>query len=346
MNIKRNEKIDFLKGLAIFLVVWGHSIQYSMNKESDYFLNSTFKVIYSFHMPLFMIISGYLFQKSINKDNFKELIYKKIKSLIVPAISWYTLYSLIKIIAKVVLNKSNIIVDMYNYFKGIPYQFWFLFILFYLSIIAIVGRKIFLDRLTYYISIFFILLLLPDKLNIQYLKFMYPYFFIGYFYNNYRDIFIKHKNNIFKVSIVLFLFLIIGWKKDYYIYTTGMSFYNVDIVDKIFIVIYRYVIGIIGSLLVIVSGDKLYKLDKNKVFSKLGKYTLSIYIIQSYLMMVLDKITININNIYIYNYIYTPIISVIIIMICLFIRNLIAKNEISRSILLGENKKKIKLVNN
>lgn len=170
---------------------------------------------------------------------------------------------------------------------------------------------------------------------------MYPYFFIGYFYNNYRDIFIKHKNNIFKVSIVLFLFLIIGWKKDYYIYTTGMSFYNVDIVDKIFIVIYRYVIGIIGSLLVIVSGDKLYKLDKNKVFSKLGKYTLSIYIIQSYLMMVLDKITININNIYIYNYIYTPIISVIIIMICLFIRNLIAKNEISRSILLGENKKKL-----
>lgn len=60
--MERNEKLDNLKGIAIFLVVWGHSLQYLNNGEFDFFENSLFQVIYSFHMPLFMVISGF-FQK-------------------------------------------------------------------------------------------------------------------------------------------------------------------------------------------------------------------------------------------------------------------------------------------
>lgn len=85
---KRNEKIDFLKGVAIFLVVYGHIIQYCIKNKGDFFLNLVFKIIYSFHMPLFMIISGYLFYNTLqNNKQIKQLIYKKFKQLIVPAIS-------------------------------------------------------------------------------------------------------------------------------------------------------------------------------------------------------------------------------------------------------------------
>jgi fucose 4-O-acetylase-like acetyltransferase len=58
---KRNVLLDYFKGIAIFLVVWGHCLQYAANASYDFFSNEVFIVIYSFHMPLFMFISGYLF---------------------------------------------------------------------------------------------------------------------------------------------------------------------------------------------------------------------------------------------------------------------------------------------
>lgn len=55
----RNENIDAVKGVAALLVVVGHIIQCIICKE-DPFENMVFRIIYSFHMPLFMFISGYL----------------------------------------------------------------------------------------------------------------------------------------------------------------------------------------------------------------------------------------------------------------------------------------------
>ena len=53
--------IDFVKGIAIFLMLWGHCIQFCAVGDFDFFENWVFKLIYSFHMPLFMLVSGYLF---------------------------------------------------------------------------------------------------------------------------------------------------------------------------------------------------------------------------------------------------------------------------------------------
>lgn len=329
--IKRNEKIDFLKGLAIFLVVYGHSIQYCMDNNQDFFQNPIFKFIYSFHMPLFMLISGYLYSSSIQKRNSKDLILIRFKQLIIPAIAWYSIYTMVTAIFK----DTDIVSGIINYLKGIPYQFWFLFTLFYLSIISIVVNKYFNDRPIYYIALYMILLIIPDKLNIQYLKFMYPYFLIGYYYRKHKEIFDEYKTILFKVSIIMFIILILGWKKEFYIYTTGMSLYNVNIIEKIFIICYRYIIGLIGSIVIIGLSDKLYKFDKYKIFSKLGKHTLEIYIIQSYIMIGLDKLTININNTYFYNLIFTPIIAISVIMICLAVKKAILKNKRVSSILLG-----------
>lgn len=55
MNDLRISYIDQLKGIAILLVVLGHVIGY--NNCEDSFL---WRFIYSFHMPLFMFISGYV----------------------------------------------------------------------------------------------------------------------------------------------------------------------------------------------------------------------------------------------------------------------------------------------
>ena len=50
----RYEYIDRLKGLAILLVVMGHLMAFSLIASR----NPIFTVISSFHMPLFMFLSG------------------------------------------------------------------------------------------------------------------------------------------------------------------------------------------------------------------------------------------------------------------------------------------------
>ena len=77
----RNKFVDVLKATAIFLVVMGHCIQYGSGNdyyvECTFFENSLFKFIYSFHMPLFMLISGYLFAFSLKKRTWISNIKKK-----------------------------------------------------------------------------------------------------------------------------------------------------------------------------------------------------------------------------------------------------------------------------
>lgn len=60
----RNIYFDILKGIAIILVAYGHVLQtFNSNWESSIIG----KTIYAFHMPLFMLISGYFFYPSVKK---------------------------------------------------------------------------------------------------------------------------------------------------------------------------------------------------------------------------------------------------------------------------------------
>lgn len=71
MPLKRIEYFDIAKGIGILAVIAGHTLQ---NKSALAF-------IYSFHMPLFFLISGYFFKPN---DDSKSLIRKNARQLIVP----------------------------------------------------------------------------------------------------------------------------------------------------------------------------------------------------------------------------------------------------------------------
>ena len=57
MSKERIEYVDQLKGLAILFVVIGHVYNF---RTVDPQTNWVFKLIYSFHLPLFFILSGYV----------------------------------------------------------------------------------------------------------------------------------------------------------------------------------------------------------------------------------------------------------------------------------------------
>ncbi len=75
--MKRFFYIDFLKAIGIILVVFGHV--YQVHDNFYYF-------IYSFHMPLFFLLSGVFFKYGISV---KELLKKRISSMIIPYLFFY-----------------------------------------------------------------------------------------------------------------------------------------------------------------------------------------------------------------------------------------------------------------
>ncbi|MCU4412516.1 acyltransferase family protein [Acinetobacter sp. WU_MDCI_Axc73] len=66
----RNSYLDKAKGLLIFLVVWGHSLERFIGRNDP---NSTLLLfIYSFHMPAFIFVSGLLFK---NHKLFEKVLF-------------------------------------------------------------------------------------------------------------------------------------------------------------------------------------------------------------------------------------------------------------------------------
>ena len=60
--------VDVAKGLGIFLVIYGHTMQYGTSPSIS-------KAISSFHMPMFFILSGYISHKP--KEDLHKYIFNK-----------------------------------------------------------------------------------------------------------------------------------------------------------------------------------------------------------------------------------------------------------------------------
>ena len=89
-NMQREKYIDVAKGIGILLVVYGHVIN-SGKLES---LDAISQVIYSFHMPLFFFVTGYLsgLRKYQGDFSFSKQLKKIGLSLFVPYIVWSFVY--------------------------------------------------------------------------------------------------------------------------------------------------------------------------------------------------------------------------------------------------------------
>ena len=85
---KRSKFFDNAKFILIFLVVFGHLI--SPLKEQDGILFTLYTVIFLFHMPAFILISGY-FAKGYKK---KGYFIKSVKKILIPYFIFQMIYSI------------------------------------------------------------------------------------------------------------------------------------------------------------------------------------------------------------------------------------------------------------
>jgi fucose 4-O-acetylase-like acetyltransferase len=85
---QRSKYFDNAKFILIFLVVFGHII--SPFKDKDELLYTLYTVIFLFHMPAFIFISGY-FAKNFKK---KGYLLKAVKKILLPYLIFQTIYSI------------------------------------------------------------------------------------------------------------------------------------------------------------------------------------------------------------------------------------------------------------
>lgn len=135
------KEISVLQSFAITLVVLGHSVIAGV--DFGPVISWLWHFIYSFHMPLFFTLSGYLFlYTGGTKANFRGFLINKTKRLLVP----YVVLSTLAFFPKVLLSKiANRPIDfsVISYIKTIIYPvdntivfFWFaptLFLIFVIS---------------------------------------------------------------------------------------------------------------------------------------------------------------------------------------------------------------------
>lgn len=90
---KRSHYFDNAKFILIFLVVFGHVI--SPLKENNTILFTLYSFIFLFHMPAFILISGY-FSKGFHK---KGYFIKTVKKVLVPYLIFQIVYSIFYYVA-------------------------------------------------------------------------------------------------------------------------------------------------------------------------------------------------------------------------------------------------------
>lgn len=205
---ERLEFLDLLKGFAIFLMVMGHFLAWTFPSDVDRGVFPIFvrDLIYSFHMPLFFFVSGYLVDLKAKQWTLSyslNLLKKRLLTLLIPGFTFlflfwartgffyfewflkalfevYLLFTVIKFISFKLKNKF--VVEIF----------------FHVLVIALIflGNKILRN------SIF------DDLCSFQRLLHAYPYFFLGYVYYRLNlNRFVIGKNFVYTIALITFLFL-------------------------------------------------------------------------------------------------------------------------------------------
>lgn len=232
-NIKKNQNrigfVSFLQFVGVISVIFGHSMN-SIDVPTIY--TEVKAWIYTFHMPLFFFISGFLFSyKNGYERGYKKVISNRFSRLIIPYVIWNSIFIFPKIIFDSSLaNDNESFTFSFEYILRLilfPRQTilghtWFLFALFEMFIIAILLDKARKEK-KLWIQITAVLILVncfgvqSQFLAISDLMKNGIFFWIGIIMGNFTpyqiEEYLKNKTVIFS-TLVLVIFTSIVWIFD------------------------------------------------------------------------------------------------------------------------------------
>lgn len=271
--IKRIDYIDIAKAIGIYFVILGHTV------DANTYIKS---VLYSFHMPLFFMISGMVIKKRTNFQ-LQEQIKKRAFVLLIPFFIWGTIYAKFSFVhlMQISYGSREMLV-----LAGSLTSLWFLPCLFLVScfsefIVSKYSRK----QISICVLVLVVVGFFVPHLN----TYGYPFgadvaiyatafSLCGYMVKN--DIDIKKKAGA--IILLLAVFIVSLNANDVgYVLMAQASYGN-----KLLF----FISAICGSFIVLMLSVLISKIDSKKWFIAIGKYTLGIFLIHKPIILMVKKI--------------------------------------------------------
>lgn len=270
---RRIEWIDIAKGIGILLVVLAH-----LNRNmSEGFVTYA----YSFHLPLFFFLSGYLFSHEKYKSS-KEFVISRFKALIVP----YMFFAAISLALTLIVSRHDLhlsdAISQALYINGASLQsnrpIWFLVCIFFVELFfyllgKVIKREIFMAPavlLSSVIGYLLYLFLLPKRL-----PFGIDIAFTALAFYGAGNL-LKRKQPEFKLGIPKLLLaavgVILGVLISVFLQTVNVDMYKLTYGNYF----YFYMAAFLGIASTIVFSQFISKTIFSKLFSYFGRNSLII----------------------------------------------------------------------
>ena len=294
----RIETLDIYKGFLIFLVVWGHFMMPLIDREYPV-ARRLFLLIYSFHMPAFIFLSGYFYYGS----------WKKRGTVFNSICSWIVLYCAMKML----LNCSDIL--FYGEKKLIPnflhesYAPWYILVMIIFKLLLLpiefiqkinkkdIGTNIYLILLIIFGACLSMLNMpwqekVGDFLALDRVVSFAPFFYIGMLYKKYLSsgrVSVFEKTNkplfitgaVFTATFIIFFSIIGPYTRMFYgtwgyvlVYENMSSIFK-GVLNPLRVVFIPYALCIAYFFFVLIN-KKVFFLTP--FLKKFGIYSLPIYV--------------------------------------------------------------------
>ena len=282
----RNYLIDNSKGLLIFLVVLGHSLEFI---RKDYEVARLLYVfIYEFHMPVFVFISGYL-SKNVEKGRRNA-----VRNFLTPFLLFNIIWNLITLVGPLFLRGEFTKLPNEQAFSFFTpgWALWYIFAMFL--------WKILLPDLLKFKNIFILSIIagIFVKLSGEFGSYMAlsrtitfaPFFLAGYYSSEEKlkrfrkftrfNILNKVPSILILIIGVLIALIFVNYSNiadEFFWADRSYSNFNIEIFTGILLYIAVYIIGF-AFVYVFIN-----LMPENQTFlSKIGKNTLSVYFLHTY----------------------------------------------------------------
>jgi len=194
--MQRNPYFDNAKAILIFLVILGHTL--SPIFRATPWITAVYLFIYLFHMPAFILVSGYFTKRMQNRYDF----FKLVKKLLVPYIIFQIIYT--------IYYQGIYGNDLDFSFFDPRWALWFLISLFCWQLMLVMFGK---RKIGILIALVCSLVIgyigeINETLTLSRTFFFFPFFLLGYFLKSEHFEWIKQKKNVF-IAWLLFVVIFI-----------------------------------------------------------------------------------------------------------------------------------------
>lgn len=291
-TISRDKSIDWLKGLAIFLVVMGHELQWcTFHLEPSQLLanGNTGLVqqwISSFHMPLLFFLSGFLigWKKQTEEPTWSALgrnILRKMQTILLPGVTWM----LVK-----------------HFIMGGWYIEWFLKVLFVIfvlfSCVRFISQRLhwhFCVEVVVHFVLFCTLMVfahtmkgtpLYEHLCLRSIGGYYPYLVLGCFFaaRGWNKLWLE-KDWLYAISLMVFVvsYGLYYWKW----FDASWAVYIMPYIIAFSIILTLYVLGV--RIVKMTPSSGMFSIINNSL-CYMGKHSLAIYVIHFYFLLGIPQV--------------------------------------------------------